>query len=376
MSKQAKKIDLKQLYKLVYDSGASTKLDLAELTDISVTAISDYVNQLESLGALVARPGESRGGRRPFIYEINQEYSYIVGIDLQPRHFYIFLADLAGSVLISRVVPVVSFAFPQYIAELTQAIKFILRHLSIPSSKVLAIGISISGVTDFANREVERSNNLDWDNAALSAELEKTVEIPVFVDTEVRIYARNEIDLNEQNNISTVLYISDGIGIALVINNKILQGYSNRAGDNRFFGPERERLYQVLRHDPLIREINALPYYSKSIDKAHLTDLNSRFTEHLANPKVREQMDDFTLYIARLMISVAQILNANKVLLTGNVFDYNDFIYEQVKNYIASEQEIYFSPEIKRNKPGGGSLERGIVKFVMEKFFTLEQFTM
>lgn len=376
MSKQAKKIDLKQLYNLVYTMGTSTKAELAQLTDISVTAISDYVNKLENLGALMGKPGESRGGRRPFVYEINRMYRYVIGIDLQPRHFYIFLADLTGVVLVSQVVAIERCEFSHYVSELDQAIKAMLANASIPSCKVMAIGIAISGVTDFSNREVERSNALDWDNACVGAELEKSIEIPVFIDTEVRIYARNEVDLNKENNVIAVLYISSGIGLALVINNETLQGHNNRAGDNRFFGPEREHLYRVLRDDKLIREVNGEPYYSQAIDKKHLADLNHRFAEHLSNSGIRKQMDDFTLYIARLMIAIAQLLNANKVLLTGNVFDYNDFLYEQVKQHIALEQEVYFSPEIKRNTPGGGSLERGIVKFVMEKFFSLEQFIM
>ena len=85
-------------------------------------------------------------------------------------------------------------------------------------------------------------------------------------------------------------------------------------------------------------------------------------------------MDDFTIHIARLMIAQTQMLNQKKVLLTGNVFDCNDFIYHQVKHHMLNDQSMYYTPEIKRNVPGSGSLERGIVRFVMEKFFALEQF--
>ena len=94
----------------------------------------------------------------------------------------------------------------------------------------------------------------------------------------------------------------------------------------------------------------------------------------MAEPKVREEMDAFTLHIARLMIAQIQMLNPKKVLLTGNVFDYNDFIYHQVKNHILEDDSMYHTPEIKRNIPGSGSLESGIVRFVMEKFFALAQF--
>lgn len=375
MSKQAKKIDLKQLYKLVSEKGAVTKSELAHSSKISVTAISDYINQLESLGTLIVEEGESSGGRRPLVYQINPEYRYVVGVDLQPSHCYLFISNLHGTVLYSQVVELACFSFPFYLATLAQAISAALEHLGLPPQRIIAVGISISGVTDFQHRMVDRSNALNWDNVPLAESLEDLIGIPVFVDTEVRIFARNEIELCEPNNIATVLYISQGIGLSLVINNEVLQGFTNRTGDNRFFGRELERLYYVLRNDPVIREINNQPYYSQAVDKKQIRHLNERFASHLSVPEVRQQMGEFTLHIANLMLAMTRILNAKKVLLTGNVFDYNDFIYHEVRQHMLAEKDIYYTPEIKRNKPGTGSLERGIVKFVLEKFFALDQFT-
>lgn len=370
MSKQAKKIDLKQLYKIIYEQGPISKPEIAESCGISLTAISEYTNQLEEIGMIIStKKGTSSGGRKPLLYEADDEFWYIVGVDLRASHFYIFVSDLRGKVVNSQIIELQTSSYDQYLETLTLSMGQVKENLSLAQGKVLAVGMSVSGVTDFDNQIIDRSNELDWTNKPLGKDLSARLGLPVFIDTEVRIYARNEIELDQSKNVTSALYINEGIGLALIINNEIFHGYTNRAGDNRFFGEGIDKLYHVLKTDPLLRKINRLPYYSASIKRDQVEVLNQQFTEHVADPRVRETMDAFALYIARLMIAQIQMLNPKKVLLTGNVFDYNDFIYHQVKNRMMEDASMYHTPEIKRNIPGSGSLEHGIVRFVMEKFF-------
>ncbi len=375
MGKQAKKIDLKQLYEIIYERGPISKTEISERCGISLTAISNYTNQLERIGMIVStQKGLSSGGRKPLLYEVNEGFWYIIGVDLRASHFYIFVSDLKAQVIYDRIIELGTSSYDQYLQTLTSSMKDVKKTLSLPENRVLAVGMSVSGVTDFDNQIIDRSNDLDWTEKPLGQDLSSNLGLPVFIETEVRIYARNEIELEQSNNVTSALYINEGIGLALIINNQIFHGYTNRGGDNRFFGKGIDKLYHVLRTDPLVRRINSLPYYSASVQHEQVDALNKEFSEHVAEPKVREEMDAFTLHIARLMIAQIQMLNPKKVLLTGNVFDYNDFIYHQVKNHILEDDSMYHTPEIKRNIPGCGSLERGIVRFVMEKFFALEQF--
>ena len=379
MGKQAKKIDFKQLYKIIYERGPISKTEIAHFCGISLTAISDYTNQLEQIGMIIStRKGTSSGGRKPLLYEVNKEFWYIIGVDLRATHFYIFVSDLKAQVVHSQIMELAASSYDQYLETLTSAMHEVTNTLtstlSLPHSRFLAVGMSVSGVTDFDNQIIDRSNDLDWSTKALGPDLSANLGIPVFIDTEVRIYVRNEIELDQPNNVTSALYINEGIGLALIINNEIFHGYTNRGGDNRFFGKGIDKLYYVLASDSLILKINSLPYYSASIKREQVDAINEQFVEHVADPEVRKQIDAFTLYIAQLMIAQTQMLNPKKVLLTGNVFDYNDFIYHQVKHHILNDESMYYTPEIKRNIPGSGSLERGIVRFVMEKFFALGQF--
>jgi len=308
------------------------------------------------------------------MYKINDRYGYIIGIDLRTTHFYVFVSDLNGAVLFNQVVKLSSYDYGSYLNALERVINAVTEYLSLPNSRIVAVGMSIAGVTDFSNQVIERSNELEWLNKPLATDLEARVGIPVFVETEVRIYARNEIELEEPNNVTNVLYINRGIGLALVINNQVFQGFTNRGGDNRFFGSELDQLYYIIRTDKIITEINSQPYYSKSIKREQIEELNRKFDAHISHPDIRREIDTFTMHIANLMIALTHIMNPKKVLLTGNVFDYNDYIYNQVRDHMLRDKSIHYTPDIKRNMSGTGSLERGLVKFVMEKFFSLERF--
>ena len=140
MGKQAKKIDLKQLYKIIYERGAISKTEIADFCGISLTAISDYTNQLEELGLILSgQKGTSSGGRRPLLYEVNTDHWYIIGIDLRATHFYIFASDLKAQVVQSQVVQIADSAYQTYLTRLTSAVEDMKMVLSLSREKILAV---------------------------------------------------------------------------------------------------------------------------------------------------------------------------------------------------------------------------------------------
>lgn len=370
-----KKDRLKLLYKKLLDNQSLTKPELADKLDLSLTAISDYINELVESGWIIPRrKADSSGGRRAVIYQINPKIKYIIALDLKDSHFYIFISDLNSRIIKSKIHYLDNYDFENYVSEIIKVLKSMFADLKIEIDKILSVGISISGITDFENKIVNRSNQLDWTDKALAQVLEKKLKVPVFVETDVRIYAYNELEAEDKNNITAVLYIGEGIGLSLIIRNKILQGYTNRAGDNRFFGKELENLNYIIRNDQYIKEINDLPYYSKNFEQQTIRKLNKKYKKFISqNQENRQELNDFTDYIASMMLSTINLLNPKKVLLTGNVFDYNDLIYNQVKAKI-SAGEMYHLPQIKRNDHNQNPLEKALFSFLMHKFFKIDEF--
>lgn len=375
MRRRTKNFNLKQLYRTVYEKGSATKPELGQELGLSLTAVSDYVNQLEELGYILSTDkGSSTGGRKPWLYEINPDFRFIVGVDMRASHFYIFLSDLRGRLLYSEFVSVHK-TYELYLERIAQAIEALLAKQGINRSCVMAVGVSISGVTDFDNKVVDLSNELEWKSRPLGHALEDILGVPVFVENDARVYARNEINATEANNVVTVLYLSRGVGLALVVGDRVLQGYTNRAGDSQFFGKDIDKIYHVIRTCALFQEISDLPYYYEGTEPTYIAELNRRFMRHMEqNPATQAAVEVFSTEVARMMIAMANVVNPKRILLTGNVFDYFDLIYNQVRDQIL-RLPVCHTPEVKRNSPQDNPLENGIVRLIMEKFFQLDQFS-
>lgn len=373
---RARKATPKQIYKLVYDGKEVTKPQLTDALGMSPTAVSSAINELAAEGLIVTnRKADSIGGRPAMVYEIDPTFRYIVGVDIRRNYFYVFVSDLYANIHANTISKAPSTDPRTYLASVCDAIYGLLSSSSIGISDVLAIGIAVSGVTDFDNSIVDRSNEMDWTDVPVAKIVYRALKIRAFIETDVRVYARNMIDPSDPQNVSAALFVGTGIGLALVSENRIFRGYTNRAGDNRFFGPDIKRLAEIVRSDELIKEINSLPYYAENIQHNTIEDLNDKFAIHLAGHDGRRELfEEFTTEIARLMIAMACLVNPKSILLTGNVFDYNDIIFENVRSKINACEYQYFTPDVYSSRRIPHALERGIVSTVMEKFFELDDF--
>lgn len=376
MTKRARKVELKQLLNRIYARGEATKPELAEEFSVSLTAVSNYVNQLEKSGWIVAtEKGESTGGRKPLLYEMNPHHRYVAGINLRSSHFYIFLADLCGNILGNRLVPITDFSFGPYVEAICSATQELLAEVGVSAQRVLGMGICISGVTDFEHRVVDRSRELDWNYMPLGLVLEERLGIPTFVENDSRVYARNEIDPSDPNHVGVVVYLAHSVGLALVIDNKVFPGYTNRAGDNRFFGEPLRRMLEIIQNNDVIHDLTVKPYYSDFFARETIEGLNRKIEDYMkAHPENMAVIDEFTTQVAKLMITMINIINPKRILLTGNVFDYTDVIYCQLKEKILQARGVYMIPEVRRTAALKNPLETALVKFVMEKFFTESRF--
>lgn len=367
---------LKDIYRRIVQQRAVTKPELANQLEVSLTAVSEYVNQLERAGWVIpTNKAESTGGRRAQRYSMNPKHRFIMGGDIRAEHCYLFLADLSGQVLQSTVLTMETNEYGQYVERLAAAILDCIERWGVPKSRILAIGFCISGITDWSHQVVDRSVELDWTRVPLGLDMRWRLGISTFVEMDARIYARNELHPKDSRNAVGVLFVNRGIGVALILNNEIFRGYTNRAGENRFFFPFITSMEDFVERNQTMQQILAQPYYHQD-QRATMDALNRQFTEHVrSNPRARVVVDHFAAEAGQMLYSMASLINPRKLVLTGNVFDYLDYIYEGTKASIESYDRIYQKPVVTRGSAIDSPLERGIAAFLLEKFHALKQFS-
>ena len=99
---------------------------------------------------------------------------------------------------------------------------------------VAAVGVGAPGVIHADTGVVVKSPNFpDWNNLPLKAELEKALNIPVFIENDANAAALGEQWRGAGQGIPSMIFITLGTGVGggIVLNNKIWHGADGMAGE-------------------------------------------------------------------------------------------------------------------------------------------------
>ncbi len=99
--------------------------------------------------------------------------------------------------------------------------------------QVRAVGIGSPGAIDPENGRVLFAGNLGWKDVPLKRELEKHLEIPVFLqnDCNVCTLGVQEVELESKPRNMVGVFLGTGIGGGLILEGKLFTGFNRTAGE-------------------------------------------------------------------------------------------------------------------------------------------------
>jgi glucokinase len=99
--------------------------------------------------------------------------------------------------------------------------------------QVQAIGIGAPGAIDSETGEVIFAPNLQWKDAPLRKELEKQLEIPVFVENDCTACTLgvHEVELKGRTRNLLGVFLGTGIGGGLILDGRVHRGFNGTAGE-------------------------------------------------------------------------------------------------------------------------------------------------
>lgn len=210
--------ETKRIFKLILFNGALTKGQLSMLSELKLTTLNRMMLPLEKLGFIVeGEIGESSGGRKPVLYDVNPRKYYIVGVDISRTYTQLVLTNL-------KMEPVESFRFemskessPEATLKLIQDwVVPIVEKLEAAGGLVIGIGIGTVGPLDRNNGILLNPADFEaegWENVPLKSILEERLGLPVVVDNGANAAVYAETYFGTGKGISNVVYLNCGIGI-------------------------------------------------------------------------------------------------------------------------------------------------------------------
>ncbi len=104
-------------------------------------------------------------------------------------------------------------------------------------STIVALSVSVPGIVDRERIEIENLPHLGWKNVALGKMIEEGLEgfdLPILIENEAKLSLMAEMYFNERLNglkDGVYIYISQGVGGALLVSGQIFPGNSFTAGE-------------------------------------------------------------------------------------------------------------------------------------------------
>jgi len=167
--------------------------------------------------------------------EISNKAEYVVGVDLGGTKI---LAGIFNSALECIGTAKIS-TKPQRGAEnvierIDRCVRDAVDEADLSIKQVAGVGIGAPGAVDFASGTVIFAPNLEgWKDVALKKELEKHINVPVFVENDGNISALgvHVAELKGKPRTMVGIFVGTGIGGGLIINGEPYSGFNHTAGE-------------------------------------------------------------------------------------------------------------------------------------------------
>ena len=215
----------KRILNLIQKKSSITKNKLLNITEMKLTSLNRVMNTLlDSNLILKVGIAESTGGRKPTLYDVNEEYGYIVGVNISRIYSNVVVVNMKMDIIANEKFIMTENHTPEItVKAISQIINTNLERLRITKDKVLGLGIGTVGPLDRENGimlNVSHFNASGWKNANIRKMLQDQVEVPILLDNGANTAVIGEALYGYGKGFKNVAYFHCGIGIRTGITNK------------------------------------------------------------------------------------------------------------------------------------------------------------
>jgi predicted NBD/HSP70 family sugar kinase len=333
-----------------------------------------------------------RGGKRPSLIKLNPNNHFVIGIDVRLREARIALANIEAEIIGKKRIEYPDEREPDKVLDkIFRKIDNLLKYHSIDRNKLVSIGIGIPGLIDYYEGRLYFADTLkNWDRILLGKILTERYGVPAILENDANTLALGESILGAgrgQDSMVCIL-IGAGVGAGVIIDHKLVRGYTGSAGevgyfeihdgklenrhlkylyrDQRFFGG---LLSENLLHRLLLEKVSH--QQSKEVSR---TDLNSLLQAAEHRPELQEILDEFAYVIAHLCLAFIKVINPGIIILSGKVVENSTYLLEKVRLLLAekSRETPFIKSEIVAGELKEEGALRGAIAMALQVIFKSE----
>ncbi len=395
------KINMSIIFNYLRIKNPISRAKISKDLGISAPAVSRAIEKLIEKGYVIeAERIKTKMGKRPTPLIINKNKFFVVGIDLGKERLKMALVNLKGEV-VDKFKGSVILKNKRSIKRIINEIKnFIEKYTNGKNSKPYKIKAICVGVPAAVNINTERVlstphyKDWEWKDFNLINIITSKFNIPVFVENDANLSAIGEKHYGEGQKYNTIIFVevSSGIGAGIIIDNKLIRGFSGSAGEIGFTIANSKKLAFKVKDRGFLEEHSSVRSIReraiaeiKKGKKTIITDMVKnnikRITPSIvcaAATKGDKLANDIITTITELLsigiINLILIVDPQLVVLGGdisNISEVNKLFIKPITEKIKSSVP-FIIPEIKVSSLGEDTCIRGASFNAIESIFINE----
>jgi len=341
--KLIKKINTNAILNIIRSKELISRADIAKELSLNPATVSSNVVDLLELGLIREKgSGDSSGGRKPILLELDYDNVYVLGVHTELTHVNIGLVDLRGKIITKKVFPygVQSEDNGEVILQkVIDGIDDVLNVTDIDKDKIIGIGVGLHGLVDTTLGESVFAPAFHWHHLAIKDLLYERYKMPIIVDNDVRVMALGEKWFGNAKSCENFILINvgEGIGGALFINGKLYAGKAFGAGEIGHIKVTHQKIQCDCGNKGCLTTIASEEAIVNSVKELESNGIDGDVTLDkiieaaiVGNEPVLDILQRAGDYIGTGIGIIINIINPETIILTGTVMKAEEFFLDNI----------------------------------------------
>jgi predicted NBD/HSP70 family sugar kinase len=326
---------------LVRQEGQISRAEIAKRTNLSRSTVSNIINELIEADRIhEIQKGESRGGRRPILLELNYRSHCCIGIELSTTFLNLVITDLRAEILYQLNEPFDITTGPDLAVQHVEAVVGrAMQDAGIDPEKVTGVGIGVPGpITYTTGLTIAPPVMPGWNGVCLRDRFSEALPFPVYVDNDANLAALAEYRWGVAQQVRNIAYIYlgvTGIGAGLVLNGSIYRGEIGSAGEIGHFMIDEDGPLCSCGSHGCLEAIAGLPQMLRTaarLGNGQLQTLDQLIEEaHNNNHSIRDLFVKSGTHLGIAVANLLNLYNPGLVVLGGPLAAAQELLLETVR---------------------------------------------
>lgn len=328
----------KEIFNLLQKRGAMSKSEISNIAGIKLTTLNRIMEPLETNRILVQYCiGESTGGRKPIVYNINLCNFYIIGINISAEKVEIVFTNLKLEILHKEMFKMnYSFTSEKVLDYIVKSINKVYIELNLDFLSLFGIGVSVQGSFDRKSGVMHEGINM-WSDIKIKNILEEKFGVHVVIENGANAAAEAEYFYGLKTEFRNMTYIHCGkkFRTGIIVDGKIFRMLNN---DENAFGHmiiDRSKFGCISDYSSID---SIVEQFILKLKKGRNSIINKPIDEITCKDiwEAAELNDELSIEIVRKaaialgigLINLIQMFNLKAVVLNGEIISYSKIFYD------------------------------------------------